>query len=920
MDLVTPIWTIVSSSWGCISHHSQYISDLEEKLSSLKDALDELKGMHEDLRQRVSLVGENPRKVVSKQVEDWLRKVEDLEKKVDRFLQESNVNAQSRCLARCCHCRSSYKLGKQAVKFLGVVNDLKDKGRFDVVGFECTLTSSSRTVKKIEGLSEIPMDEKVVGMETSFDVAWRHLHNESSGIIGLYGMGGVGKTTLLKKINNELFKRNNGHFDLVIWIVASKQAKEETIQDTILRKLDIPIQSSRDKDEHEKAKIIYILLRERKFVLLLDDLWEFVDLVKVGIPLPSCQNMQKLIFTTRSEEVCAQMGAHISIKVRCLTPEAAWSLFQERVGETTLNSHPQIPKLARLVAIECDGLPLALITIGRAMASRKKPYEWEYAIQVLKTYPSRFVGMADLVLPVLKFSYDSLPDEIVKTCFLYCSLFPEDHEIVQRDLVDLWTGEGFLNDFTGINEARNYGLYIIETLKLACLLEEGQSEFLVKMHDVIRDMALWIACDCGLKKNRFLTQEHFNSMKKHESVAEWPEVERASLWGNDEEVLQSAHYPSLITYLIRRTSFRDFPSEFFEFLPTIRVLDLSENERLLELPNAIDSLTTLEYLNLSKTKLRTLPDGLKNLRGLRYLLLDFMTCLKDIPTEIISNMPHLRVFRMNFSFGRGIKGLLGALEANKHICEISIYLHSPVSSTMFRTSKKLQECIRNLRIEECSKTLTFELFHSKYLESLHMYNMLNLTAIKSAHLRNLQSVIVYRCSLLINLNFLVFAPNIQSLWVTYCESLQGLITETASNESLNTFSSLKRIRLDNLPCLKGIYPGVIASPSLEEVYISKCPQLSKLPFIPDAKRLMIMKAEIRWFRGLQWEDESAKSRFCHQFKSLGIIEGTGFTGIEPHWPEDMDLYHTRVTDSNPFSCSTPREKERQRILWSSIDM
>lgn len=193
MDLVTPIWTMLSSSWGCISHHAQYMSDLEENLSSLKDALDELKGMHEDLRQRVALVGEHPRKVVSKQVDDWLRKVEGLEKKVDRFLQETNEITQRRCLARCCHCRSGYKLGKQAVKFLGVVNDLKGKGRFDAVGFEGTLTSSSSAVKKTEGLSEIPMDDNVVGMETSFDVAWRNLHNESSGIIGLYGMGGVGR-------------------------------------------------------------------------------------------------------------------------------------------------------------------------------------------------------------------------------------------------------------------------------------------------------------------------------------------------------------------------------------------------------------------------------------------------------------------------------------------------------------------------------------------------------------------------------------------------------------------------------------------------------------------------------------------------------------------------------------------------------
>ena len=60
MNLMTLIWTIVSSSWDCISHHAEYISDLEEKSSSLKQALNELKGMHEDLETKVALVRENP--------------------------------------------------------------------------------------------------------------------------------------------------------------------------------------------------------------------------------------------------------------------------------------------------------------------------------------------------------------------------------------------------------------------------------------------------------------------------------------------------------------------------------------------------------------------------------------------------------------------------------------------------------------------------------------------------------------------------------------------------------------------------------------------------------------------------------------------------------------------------------------------
>ncbi|RVW68997.1 hypothetical protein CK203_061087 [Vitis vinifera] len=78
------------------------------------------------------------------------------------------------------------------------------------------------------------------------------------------------------------------------------------------------------------------------------------------------------------------------------------------------------------------------------MASRKTPREWEQAIQVLKSYPTKF------------------------------------------------SGEGFLEKFADIYEARNQREEIIRSLKLACLLEGDVLKGRCKMHDVIRDMALCI--------------------------------------------------------------------------------------------------------------------------------------------------------------------------------------------------------------------------------------------------------------------------------------------------------------------------------------------------------------------------------------------------------------------------------------------
>lgn len=106
--------------------------------------------------------------------------------------------------------------------------------------------------------------------------------------------------------------------------------------------------------------------------------------INIGVPVPDKCNMSKIVFTTRSEDVCGRMEAHKKFKVPCLAWDKTWNLFQEKVGKETLFIHPDIPKLAQVVAKECGGLPHALITVGRAMACKKTPEEWNCAIHVLK--------------------------------------------------------------------------------------------------------------------------------------------------------------------------------------------------------------------------------------------------------------------------------------------------------------------------------------------------------------------------------------------------------------------------------------------------------------------------------------------------------------------------------------------------------
>ncbi|MBA0868846.1 hypothetical protein Goshw_019474 [Gossypium schwendimanii] len=157
-------------------------------------------------------------------------------------------------------------------------------------------------------------EEQPIGLESTIEKVWHCIVDKDVGIIGLYGLGGVGKTTLLTQINNK-FSTTADKFDVVIWALVSKDYNVEKIQDKMGGNIGFRDTSWKSKSVDEKAVDIYGVLRNKRFVVLLDDLWE---------------------------RVCGEMEARKRIKVECLEPEKAWELFQAKVGDETLNSHPNI--------------------------------------------------------------------------------------------------------------------------------------------------------------------------------------------------------------------------------------------------------------------------------------------------------------------------------------------------------------------------------------------------------------------------------------------------------------------------------------------------------------------------------------------------------------------------------------------------
>ncbi|CAN7040622.1 unnamed protein product [Brassica oleracea var. botrytis] len=488
------------------------------------------------------------------------------------------------------------------------------------------------------------------------------------------------------------------------------------------------------------------------------------------------------------------MGDTNPVEVSCLDTNKAWELFKEKVGESILGSHIGIPKLARKVAEKCHGLPLALNVLGETMSSKDTIQEWRHAVKTLTSNAANFFGM-DEILPVLMYSYDSLKEENVKPCFLYCSLFPEDFEIRKDMLIEYWICEGFIQENQSRENAFDEGYSIISSLLRACLLlEEPVYKVQVKMHDVVREMALWVASDLGEHEGRYTVQAGVG-LREILEVESWVPVRKISLMDNEiKELSGSPCCPELTTLLLQENKLVTISSEFFRRMPRLHVLDLLENSLFSVLPVKM-SLVALRYLGLSGTRIERLPVGLQESRMLICLNLESTLRLDNVSG--ISKFSRLRRLGLQNSKTKLDMKLLEELQLLKYVQVVTIGISSCLVAEKLSSYDRVVKCIKKLDytylLDESFRVLTLPIMDK--LSDLEIGNC-GMTEIKtegaatslwnrspmSPSFLNLSTVGIINCNGLKDLTWLLFAPNLTILNVGHSNQIEYIISqEKATN-------------------------------------------------------------------------------------------------------------------------------------------
>lgn len=650
----------------CLVQELGLVCHVRHNVEDAADALSGLKAARNDLSDAIKC---SPQQMRPEQVDNWFKSVDEVDKKITK-VQRDYTN---RCLCACScspNIFSSYAISRRAFRMLERVKALR---------------TEYVTVKNLTGESPpascIPKPVADVFVGKSPDILAQLLsyleEDEEARIISICGMAGVGKSELMRRLNNKFLPVSAGGeraevFKFVVWVhnASSEPSDVSAVQDEIARRLKLGDLGPADRDAEARAGPIFSVLKDASFLVLLDNVMASVSLADIGIPNPVHRRVyckQKVVLTTRFEfvSVCAPTGSCFRrIDVECLDWDASWELFKESVGqEQMVGSIEMMARLGEQVARECGGLPIALEKIGRAMSTRLQPGDWKRTAEFLKSsrihqIPGMETDNTEL-LRDLKKSYDhGVGSDRHRECFLCCALWPRGGSISKAELVECWIGLGLIRDRESSSHEGSVqtGLSIISILQEANLLLPGENaEGQVKLQEVVRDMALWIARDCGSEESKWVVQagvslSAFEVVDLCEGMAA---AQRVSLMHSSiQELPQSDHWtsthPSRLALLMLQHNPR-FTTISGAFLGSasaaLAYLDLSHTA-VEELPEEVGTLAMLEYLNLSFTPLKALPGALANLGRLKHLFLNCTPHLSTIPAGVFRGLTSVRVIDM----------------------------------------------------------------------------------------------------------------------------------------------------------------------------------------------------------------------------------------------------------------------------------
>ncbi|CAK9140020.1 unnamed protein product [Ilex paraguariensis] len=836
-NLSSPALQELGAAWG-----------LKDEIQKLKSTFTAIQAVLQDAEAK---------QTKSKALQDWLSKLKDAAYDVDDILDEFETEALIR--------KEDHQ--RDIRERLDTIADERDKFHLkegvtdsQVYDMERRQTGFLVNESEIYGRNE----EK----EMIIDVLINNLSNQDDvSVYAIWGMGGLGKTTLSQLLYND--KRVERHFELRIWVCVSDDFSILRLMRAIIgwiecRACDITELAQLERRLQEK-------LSGKRFLLVLDDVWnEYHDKwngLKNALRCGAKGSM--LVVTTRSEKVALMMATLPIFNQRCLSEADSWSLFKHRAfGIGRREENLELEKIGKAIVKKCGGVPLAIKALGSFLWFKNNISEW---LSVKESATWDLADDENAIAPVLRLSYDNISPSL-RQCFVYCSIFPKDYAMEVDMLIELWIANGFIHS-KGETDLYRMGRGIFNNLVCRSFFQDVNEGYMgrltCKMHDLMHDLAMSI-----------MTQECY-------IIEPWKElkipekVRHLSFYGNSDwevpryEDVRKVQSLRSIVVLSWHMNGKDIAT-YISKQSNLRVLDLN-NCYLNKVPSLIGNLKHLRYLNMSNSRIKTLPDSMTCLQNLLTLKLKYCGQLGKLPKGM-KNLRNLRCLDI-----RGCDSLVcmpAGLGQLRHLQTLSIFIVGSDRGQQIGELKELNlsgeltiKGLHNVRDSEdarsanlkrkqdlCALILDYGDIKTdnlldndeEILDGLQPHPNLKKLSIRSyqglkfpnwmldLELQNLIEISLDGCKRCEHLPPLGKLPSLKVLSIVAMDAVK-CFNNDCYGDGEQSFPALEELYLMHMPSLEEwttVDRGE-SFPRLRELWIYACPRLTEFPCIPSLGKLRI---------------------------------------------------------------------------------
>ncbi|WMV53803.1 hypothetical protein MTR67_047188 [Solanum verrucosum] len=459
-----------NQSFFCRCSTQQHLQSLYQNLSALQLFLD-----------NTTTNDIETLKVVEKRIRNVVYKAED---KVDSSL-------RSIILADCTESREGACkfFDKELVKVEKDVDSLRKEVMVVKFNKHGSKSAELATTPFSPDQKSTIVENTVVGIKDDFNTILDRLtaQTEELTVIPIFGMGGIGKTTLAKKVYDDSSIRSR--FDKHAWVTIS----QEYNQRQMLLEVASSITGSNQKmSDNQLMEIVYRGLKGRRFLIVIDDIWSTEAWDQIQRIFPNDDNKSRILLTTRLKYVANYVSSldYPPHSKSFLSLEDSWNLFTEKLFKKD-HCPPFLEEIGKHIVQQCRGLPLSVVVVAGLLGKMDPTHDnWKKVEENLNSF---FGTVSERCQSILSLSYNYLP-QYLKACFLYVGGFPEDREINVSKLIRLWIAEQFVKARNNKRLEVVAEEYLQELIDRSLILTGTQrvNERMktCKIHDLLRQLCL----------------------------------------------------------------------------------------------------------------------------------------------------------------------------------------------------------------------------------------------------------------------------------------------------------------------------------------------------------------------------------------------------------------------------------------------